>query len=87
MCLTRPATVLACDGMQVLVDLDGRSRLVTNLTLPDLGVGEVVMVGLGNVLGRLSEPEADELRAMWALAAADVPGPGRPARDDQTPPT
>jgi hypothetical protein len=44
------------------------------------------MVGLGNVLGRLSEPEADELRAMWALAAADGPGPGEPTRDDQTQP-
>jgi hydrogenase maturation factor len=85
-CLTRPATVLASEGMQVLVDIDGRRQVMTNLTLPDLGIGEVVMVGLGNVLGRLSEPEADELRAMWALAAADGPGPGEPTRDDQTQP-
>ena len=62
MWLTQPATVLARFDNEVLVELDGRNRLVTNLIVPDLRVGDEVLVGLGNVLTRITDAEAAAAR-------------------------
>ena len=64
MCLTRPATVLARFDNEVLVEIDGRNRLVTNLVVPDLRVGDEVLVGLGNVLTRITDAEAAAAREL-----------------------
>ena len=42
MCLIQPATVLALFDQEVLVEVDGRNRLVANLIVPDLRVGDVI---------------------------------------------
>ena len=62
MWLTQPATVLARFDNEVLVELDGRNRLVANLMVPDLRVGDEVLVGLGNVLTRITDAEAAAAR-------------------------
>ena len=68
MCLTQPATVLARFDNEVLVEIDGRNRLVTNLVVPNLRVGDEVLVGLGNVLTRITEAEAAAARELFDAA-------------------
>ena len=68
MCLTQPATVLARFDDEVLVELDGRNRLVANLVVPDLRVGDEVLVGLGNVLTRITDAEAAAARELFDSA-------------------
>ena len=54
MCRTTVGEVLAVgDGMAV-VDLDGVQRNAISLMVPDLVPGELVLVGLGTVLGRVT---------------------------------
>ena len=64
MCLTQPATVLARFDDEVLVEIDGRNRLVANLIVPDLRVGDEVLVGLGSVLARITDAEAAAAREL-----------------------
>ena len=64
MWLTQPATVLARFDNEVLVEIDGRNRLVANLVVPDLRVGDEVLVGLGNVLTRITDAEAAAAREL-----------------------
>jgi hydrogenase maturation factor len=64
MCLTQPATVLARFDDEVLVEIDGRNRLVANLIVPDVRVGDEVLVGLGSVLARITDAEAAAAREL-----------------------
>ena len=75
MCLTQPATVLARFDNEVLVEIDGRNRLVTNLVVPDLRVGDEVLVGLGNVLTRITDAEAAAARELIDAALKDETEP------------
>jgi len=74
-CLTQPATVLARFDNEVLVEVDGRNRLVTNLVVPDLRVGDEVLVGLGNVLTRITDAEAAAARELIDAALRDETEP------------
>lgn len=54
MCRTTIGRVEAvADGVAV-VDLDGLRRQAISLAIPDLQPGELVLVGLGTVLGRVT---------------------------------
>jgi len=64
MCLTQPATVLARFDDEVLVEIDGRNRLVANLIVPHVRVGDEVLVGLGSVLARITDAEAAAAREL-----------------------
>lgn len=75
MCLTQPATVLARFDNEVLVEVDGRNRLVANLVVPDLRVGDEVLVGLGNVLARITDAEAAAARKLIDAALRDETEP------------
>jgi hydrogenase maturation factor len=75
MCLTQPATVLARFDDEVLVEIDGRNRLITNLVVPDLRVGDEVLVGLGNVLARITDAEAAAARELIDAALRDETEP------------
>jgi hydrogenase assembly chaperone HypC/HupF len=70
MCLTQPATVLTCRENEVLVAVDGRERLITNLLVPDVRVGDHVLVGLGAVLARISAAEVATIAALRQQAEA-----------------
>jgi hydrogenase expression/formation protein HypC len=58
MCVAAPGKVIALhsDGADVLVS--GRTRRVSTLLLPDLRVGEYVLIASGMATDRLSEEEA-----------------------------
>jgi hydrogenase maturation factor len=74
-CLTQPATVLARFDNEVLVEIDGRNRLVVNLVVPDLRVGDEVLIGLGNVLTRITEAEAAAARDLIDAALEEETEP------------
>ncbi len=54
MCRTSVGVVLAVEDGVAVVDLDGIRRNAISLTVPDLVPGELVLVGLGAVLGRVT---------------------------------
>jgi hydrogenase assembly chaperone HypC/HupF len=63
MCVTAPGLVVARDGDEVLVEIDGRIRRASGLLVENLLPGEHCLVGLGLVLERLSEAQAAALAA------------------------
>jgi hydrogenase maturation factor len=75
MCLSQPARVVELRPDALVVDLDGRRRLVTNLLAPEARVGDDVLVGMGNVLAVLPRDEATRLRE---LIASLTPTPDSP---------
>jgi hydrogenase maturation factor len=62
MCLTRPATVLEVRPNTLVVDLDGRSRVVMSILVPAARVGDDVLVGMGSALSVLPPAESARLR-------------------------
>ena len=58
MCLALPRRVLQAHGDQVEVEWDYGPLWVSAAGLPDLTVGEYVIVHAGQVLERVSEAEA-----------------------------
>ncbi len=66
MCRSTVGCVVALDGDVAVVDLDGLQRRASTLLIPDLCPGELVLVGLGTVLGRVSDADLAALRALEA---------------------
>ena len=66
MCQAIPRRVLRTDGTRVEVDYEGRPTWVSALALPDLEVGEYVVVYAGQALDRMAAEEAEELLAFYA---------------------
>ena len=73
MCLIQTGVVVARSGDAAIVAADGRERLVTSLLVPDLEVGDVVLVGLGTVFARATAQEAAELELMAVTARGTAP--------------
>ena len=73
MCLTQPATVIERREDELVVAIDGRRTVVTNLLVPEARVGDEVLVGLGIALAYLERVEAAELHAALAAALVDEP--------------
>jgi hydrogenase assembly chaperone HypC/HupF len=63
MCLTAPARVLAVDAEGATVLLDGRERRASTLVVPEVTVGDWVIVAAGTILERIDQPEAAYLAA------------------------
>jgi len=57
MCLTSIGVVVALDGGEAVVDLAGMQRRAFAWTVPDLQPGDIVLVGLGTILGRVDEAD------------------------------
>ncbi|MFL5727306.1 MAG: HypC/HybG/HupF family hydrogenase formation chaperone [Chloroflexota bacterium] len=74
MCLTQAATVVELLPDRLVVDLDGRRAVVTNLLVPDARVGDHVMVGVGSALARLTRPQARRLRELHQSLNQDPSG-------------
>ena len=66
MCQAIPRRVLQTDGPRVQVDYDGQPTWVEAQALPDLAVGEYVIVYAGQALDRVPRDEAQELLAFYA---------------------
>ena len=61
MCIAQPALVIAIDGGDAVVDLDGRRRRASLLRGPEIGIGDWALIAAGTVLRRLDAAEAAEL--------------------------
>jgi hydrogenase expression/formation protein HypC len=70
MCLAMPGRVVALHGehgeLVAVVDFDGTTRDVVASFVPDVQVGEYVVVHAGVALQRLDEAAAAETLAMFA---------------------
>jgi hydrogenase assembly chaperone HypC/HupF len=63
MCLTAPARVVAVDEEGATVLLGGRERRASTLVVPELAVGDWVIVAAGTILERLDRHEAERIAA------------------------
>lgn len=68
MCLTAPARVLSLDAEGATVLLGGRERRASTLVVPEVTVGDWVIVAAGTILERIDQPEAAYLAAAVAEA-------------------
>jgi len=66
MCLTQPATVLEVRPAVLVVELAGRREIVSRVLVPEVEVGDDVLVGLGRALNVLTPQEATRLREILA---------------------
>ena len=66
MCRSSVARVVDIDGADAIVEFDGVRRRASALLLPDLAPGDLVLIGLGTVLGRVSPSDLAALRALEA---------------------
>ena len=73
MCVTAVGRVLAVEDGEVVVELDGLRRRAMSLLVPDLAPGDLVLVGLGAVLGRVEAEDRDALEHLHRSAAAEPP--------------
>jgi hydrogenase expression/formation protein HypC len=81
MCLAIPAKVVALEtaGVDALpshatIDLEGVRRKVSVALLPDVKVGDWVIVHVGFALSKLDEDEAQRTLALAAAARGDAVG-------------
>ncbi len=60
------------DGSGAMVALDGRIRRASTLLVPDLAVGDQVLIAAGTVIRRLDPIEVADLQALLAIARDDA---------------
>jgi hydrogenase assembly chaperone HypC/HupF len=72
MCVSSPGRVLAVDPTGATIDLDGRVRRASTLLLPEVAVGDHVLVAAGTVIRRLDADELAELAELLAIARDDT---------------
>ena len=63
MCVTALARVVAVDGGAATVVLGGRQRRASTLVVPEVAVGDWVIVAAGTILERIGEQEAGQIAA------------------------
>ena len=75
MCLAIPAKVIEIDGTRARVDFAGNVRAADLTLLPDVGVGEYVLLHAGFAIGKYDEETAlatlRDLEEIACLAAED----------------
>jgi hydrogenase expression/formation protein HypC len=69
-CQAIPRRILQVDGPRLEVDLDGARAWIDAYALPDLAVGQYVIVHAGQALEQIPEVEALEVLALYA----ELPG-------------
>jgi hydrogenase expression/formation protein HypC len=65
MCVAVPAEVTAVDEDGADVQVSGRTRRVSHLLVPDVRVGEYVLVASGMITDRLTEDEARDRMGLF----------------------
>jgi hydrogenase maturation factor len=68
MCLTFPGEVVAMEGEDAIVRSDGRLRRASTLALPDVAIGDRVIVAAGSIVSRLDPTDADEIERLVRAA-------------------
>jgi hydrogenase expression/formation protein HypC len=66
MCVAVSGKVIEIAKDEAIVDIQGRKRSVSVLLLPDVRVGNLVLISNGMIVERLSEEEAAERGALLA---------------------
>ncbi len=74
MCLTLPGEVVAIDGDAAIVRIDDRLRRASSLPVPDLRVGDRVIVAAGSVMARTDPAESEEIERLVRVAYGDATG-------------
>src|SRR5437016_307056 len=64
MCLAVPAKLVTCDGATAVADMHGNRVAVSTLLVPEVTVGDWVLVHAGFALQRL---DGDEAQSTWAV--------------------
>ncbi len=64
MCLAVPGKLVECQDQEAVVDMHGNRLRVSTILVPELAVGDWVLVHAGFVIQRLDEQEAAET---WAI--------------------
>ena len=64
MCVTYPGQVLEVGDDSALVEIDGRRRRASLVLVPDVAVGDWVIVATGTVLEIVDAEEATEILAL-----------------------
>jgi hydrogenase expression/formation protein HypC len=64
MCIAYPGRVLEVDAGSALVETEQRRRRASLLLVPEVAVGDWVVVSAGTVLRVLEPDEADQIRSM-----------------------
>jgi hydrogenase expression/formation protein HypC len=83
MCITAPARVLELGDGIAIVETGGRRRRASTAVIPEVEVGDWVMVGAGTILRRLSPEAAREL--IQTITAAEAQAAGRAGQPGGTP--
>jgi hydrogenase assembly chaperone HypC/HupF len=74
MCIGFPGVVVAIDSRGATVETEGRRRRASTLLLPDIQVGDSVIVAAGTVLERLDPSDAAHIRDTLRAAIAQPTG-------------
>ncbi len=72
MCLAVPVRVLEIDGVKALVELGGLARQASMMLVPDIQVGDYVLLHAGFAIQKLDEREAEETIRLFAEIAEGV---------------
>lgn len=68
MCISYPGRVSVIDEAGAIVMTDGRARRASTLYLPDIAVGDWVIVATGTIVERLDPAEAAEIQRLLGAA-------------------
>lgn len=68
MCISYPGRVSVIDEAGAIVVTDGRARRASTLYLPDIAVGDWVIVATGTIVERLDPAEAAEIQRLLGAA-------------------
>ena len=66
MCLAVPVKVLQIDGLRAQVELGGLTRQASITLVPDVKVGDYVLLHAGYAIQKLDEEEAEETLRLFA---------------------
>ena len=76
MCLAVPGRVTSIEGYEARVDLSGIERVVNVMLVPDLDVGQFVLIHAGFAIQVLDAGEAAEILEIFDEARVTLEGDG-----------
>lgn len=73
MCLAIPGKVVDINGDTAIVDYGGIRKSASTLVMPDVKIGEIVMVHAGFIIARIQPEEAEKtIDAIRKLAETNI---------------
>ena len=68
MCIGYPARVTGLDPPEAIVVAEGRLRRASTLVVPDVAIGDFVIVAAGTIVERLAREEARQIQRLLDTA-------------------